>query len=140
MTLIKAMAAHKDPHLALLVNRATPLSHSLQSPAELLNLRKYCALLPTRALAQREREERNREVMMQSMQLRQNNPKPTTTKTELQGFKPDDPVYIQLNPHRSKWIKGTVIGFSYKNTSGHSYTIRTETGGVYIRNQKFIKP
>ena len=37
MTLTKAMAAHKDPHLAPLVYRATPLSHSLPSPAELLN-------------------------------------------------------------------------------------------------------
>ena len=81
MTLIKAMAAHKDPHIALLVYRATPLSHSLPSPAELLNLRKYHALLPARALAQRKREERNREVMMQSMQLRQNNPKATTTQS-----------------------------------------------------------
>ena len=27
-----------------------------------------------------------------------------------------------------------------QNTSGCSYKIQTETGGVYIRNQKFIKP
>ena len=104
------MAAHEDPHLALLIYRATPLSCNLPSPAEMLNLGKYHALLPTRALAQREREERNREVMIQSMQLRQNNLK--TTQTELQGFKPNDPVCIQLNPHRSKWIKGTVIELS----------------------------
>ena len=60
--------------------------------------------------------------------------------TELQGFKPNDPVYIQLNQYRSKWIKGTVIKLSYKNTSGCSYKIQTETGGVNIRNWKFIKP
>ena len=72
--------------------------------------------------------------MIQSMQLRQNNLK-TTTQTELQGFKPNNPVYIQLNPHRSKWIKGTVIELSYKNTSGCSYKMKMETGGVYIRNQ-----
>ena len=83
MTLIKAMAAHKDPHIALLVYRATPLSpavcHHQQSCH---NLRKYHrTLLPARALAQRKREERNREVMMQSMQLRQNNPKATTTQS-----------------------------------------------------------
>ena len=106
------MAGHEDPHLALLVYRATQLSHNLPSPAELLNLRKYHALLPTRGLAQSEKEERNREIMMQSMQLRKYNLK-RTTQTELQGFKPNDPVYIQLNPHRSKWIKGTVIQLSY---------------------------
>ena len=78
--------------------------------------------------------------MMQSMQLRQNNLKATTTQKELQGFQPNDTVYMQLNPDRSKWIKGTVIDLSYKNTSGHSYKVQTETGGVYIRNKKFSKP
>ena len=80
-TLIKTMATQEDPHLALLDYRATQLSHNLPSPAELLNSRRYCALLPNRALAQREREERNREVMMQSKQSMQNNQK--TTQTEL---------------------------------------------------------
>ena len=50
------MATQEDPHLTLLVNRATPLSHNLPSPTELLSSRKYHALLPTKALAQRERE------------------------------------------------------------------------------------
>ena len=39
----------------------------------------------------------------------------TTTQTELQCFKPNEAVYIQLNLHTSKWIKGTVIESSYKN-------------------------
>ena len=56
------MATQEDPHLTLLVNRATPLSHNLPSPTELLSSRKYHALLPTKALAQKERErERERE-------------------------------------------------------------------------------
>ena len=131
-TLIKTMATKEDPHLALLIYRATPLSHNLQSPAELLNLRRYSALLPTRVLAQRENEERNREVMKQ-LQSMQNNQK-TTTQTELQGFKQNEPVYIQLNPHRSKWKRGIVIKPSYENSSGCSYKVQTETGGVYIRN------
>ena len=54
-TLIKAMTTEEDLHLALLVYRATPLSHNLPSPAELLNSRRYLAFLPTRALAERER-------------------------------------------------------------------------------------
>ena len=134
-TLIKSMAIQGDPHSVLLVYKVTPLSHNLPSPVELLISRRYCVLLPTRALPQREREERNREVMMQSKQSMQNNQK--TTQTEVQGFKPND---IKLNPHRSKQIKGTVIELSYENNPGCSYKVQTETGGVNIRNQKFIKP
>ena len=44
----KCAAAGHDPHLALLVYRATPLTTSIPSPTELLNGRKYRALLPTR--------------------------------------------------------------------------------------------
>ena len=131
------MKTHILHYLSTGLHHSATVCHHQQS---CWKLRKYCALLPTRTLAQREREERNREVMMQSMQLRQNNPKATTTQPELQGFKPDDPVSIQLNLHRSKWIKDTVIELLYENTSGCSYKIQTETGGVYIRNEKFIKP
>ena len=115
-TLIKTMATHEDPHLALFIYRVTPHSHNLPSPAELVNSSKYHALLPTRALAQREREDRSRECHDAFYAIEEKQPKNNNTK--LQGFKLNDPVYIQLNPHRSKWIKGTVIELSYKNTSG----------------------
>ena len=67
------------------------------------------------------------------MQSKQSNLR-TTTQTELQDIKLNDPVYIQLNWHRSKWIKGTVLEISNENTSGHSYKVQTDIGGVYIRN------
>ena len=48
----KCAEARHDPYLAVLIYRATPLSNSIPSPAELLNGRKYRALLPTRTLMQ----------------------------------------------------------------------------------------
>lgn len=48
----KCAEARHDPYLAMLIYRATPLSNSIPSPAELLNGRKYRALLPTRTLMQ----------------------------------------------------------------------------------------
>ena len=47
-SLIKTMEEGEDIDLALLTYKATPLSHNLPSPAELLNSRKYRTLLPTR--------------------------------------------------------------------------------------------
>ncbi|RMX49494.1 hypothetical protein pdam_00023950, partial [Pocillopora damicornis] len=45
----KCAAAGHDPSLAMLIYRATPLTISIPSPAELLHRRKYRALLPTKS-------------------------------------------------------------------------------------------
>ena len=45
-SLTKAMEGGEDPHLAILSYITTPLNHSLPSPAELLNSRKFRCLLP----------------------------------------------------------------------------------------------
>ena len=45
-SLTKAMEGGEDPHLAILSYIMTPLNHSLPSPAELLNSRKFRCLLP----------------------------------------------------------------------------------------------
>ena len=47
-SLIKTIEEGDDVDLALLTYKTTPLNHRLPSPAELLNLRKYKTLLPTR--------------------------------------------------------------------------------------------
>ena len=46
-SLMKTMEEGEDVNLALLTYKTTPLSHSLPSPAELFNSRKYNTLLPT---------------------------------------------------------------------------------------------
>ena len=45
-SLTKAMEGGEDLHLAILSYITTPLNHSLPSPAELLNSRKFRCLLP----------------------------------------------------------------------------------------------
>ena len=45
-SLSKAIEGGEDPHLAILAYATTPLNHSLPSPAELLNTRKYRCILP----------------------------------------------------------------------------------------------
>ena len=60
----KSAAAGHDPHLAMLGYRATPLTTSIPSPAELLNGRKYRALLPTRTPIQSPHSQVVREQMV----------------------------------------------------------------------------
>ena len=45
-SLTKAIEGGEDPHLAILTYVTTPLNHSLLSPAELLNSRRYRCILP----------------------------------------------------------------------------------------------
>lgn len=61
----KCAAAGQDPNLAMLIYRATPRSTSIPSPAELLNGRKYRALLPTRSLMQNAHGQIVREQMVE---------------------------------------------------------------------------
>ena len=46
------MEGGEDPHLAILAYATTPLNHSLPSPAELLNSRKYRCILPVQVKQQ----------------------------------------------------------------------------------------
>ena len=51
-SLTKAMEGGEDPHLAILAYATTSLNHSLPSPAELLNSRKYRCILPVQVKQQ----------------------------------------------------------------------------------------
>ena len=55
-SLLKTIEEGEDVNLALLTYKTTLLSHSLPSPAELLNSRKYKTLLPTRIVPTRLQE------------------------------------------------------------------------------------
>ena len=61
----KCMAAGHDHYLTMLIHRATPSSSSLPASAELLNGRKYSALLPTRSLMQNAQRQLVREHMVE---------------------------------------------------------------------------
>ena len=63
-SLTKAMEGGEDLHLAILTYATTPLNHSLPSPAELLNSRKYRCLLPVR-VKQQNHTHRYRNIMQQ---------------------------------------------------------------------------
>ena len=63
-SLTKAMEGGEDLHLAILSYITTPLNHSLPSPAELLNCRKFRCLLPLQ-LQQPKHIQRHRKVMQE---------------------------------------------------------------------------
>ena len=78
-SLNKAIEGEEDPHLAILSYIITPLNHSLPSPAELLNSRKYRCLLPIQTKIHSHQHRK---------QCRDINPGNQHTTTEMQGTCP----------------------------------------------------
>ena len=88
-----------DPHIAMLLYRATPLQSGIASPAELLSQRRYQTTLP---IKNREpiRSRNHRETMPKSRDNREEyfNKKAT----DYRHLQMHEPIYVQLNPDKAK--------------------------------------
>ena len=122
----------EDLHLAMLSYLTTPLNHSLPSPAELLNSRKFRCLLPLQ-IRQQNHIWQYRNVMQ--CQKHEHAKHYNKSARDLPGLKTGNAVYVQLVSNVRKWIPGIVI----ERISARSYKVKTIQGGVYIRNRKFIR-
>ena len=132
-SLTKAMEVGEDPHLAILTYATTPLNHSLPSPAELLNSRKYRCILPVQ-VKQHNHTHRYRNIM-QRQKHHQTKYYNRNTR-DLPSLKTGRPVYVQLVPKTRNWMPGHIT----ERLSSRTYKVKTYNGGIYIRNRKFIKP
>ena len=104
--LTKAMEGGEDPHLAILSYITTPLNHSLSSPAELLNSRKFRCLLPLQ-IRQQNHTQQYRNVMQ--CQKHEQAKHYNKSVRDLPSLKMGNAVYIQLGPNTRKWILGIII-------------------------------
>ena len=102
----KCTAAGHDPHLAMLVYRATPLTTSIPSPAELLNGRKYRALLPTRTPIRSPHSQVVREQMVKDNEkMCEHHHKAAR---DLPSFPQNQKVDVQVHPQCNQWTPATV--------------------------------
>ena len=94
-SLTKAMEGGEDPHLAILSYITTPLNHSLPSPAELLNSRKFRCILPIQIKwhnhTQQYRNIMQKQKSLQATHYNQN-------ARDLPSLKTGRTVYVQLIP------------------------------------------
>ena len=105
-SLTKAIEGGEDPHLAILAYATTPLNHSLPSPAELLNSRKYRCILPVQ-VKQQNLTHKYRNIMQRQKQQQTNYYNRNTR--DLPSLKTGRPVYVQLVPKTRNWIPGYII-------------------------------
>ena len=136
MSMKKCLASGHDFNLAMLVYRATPQSNKLPPPAEMLNNRKFRALLPMRSVQTAHQREAVHDQML--MQQARQSPHYNKSARDLPPLHPNQPVYLQQDP-KSLWKPAIVteIPSDYKSCS---YTVQTEDGSQLNCNRRFIKP
>ena len=125
-----------DPHMAMLLYRATPLQSGMASPAELLSQRRYQTTL---SIKNREpvRSRNHRETMAKSRDKREEYfNKKTTDYRQLQMH---EPIYVQLDPDKTTWQKANVIGTPTENNQ-RSHKIQLPTGQRFTRNRRHLRP
>jgi len=121
----KCAAAGHDPNLAMLSYRATPLTTSIPSPAELLNGRRYRALLPTRSPIQnpccqvvREQMVKHKDKMCEHY---------NKTARDLPSLPQNQRVYVQVHPQCNQWTPATVSKTPVASQP-RSYSVETTNG------------
>ena len=132
----KAILSKRDPYLALLEYRNTPISDTLGSPAQRLMGRRTKTLLPTTA------------KLLQPKLIN-----PQTVRKELRQRKTRQKIYYDrhtatLKPltvgdtvmmrAKGKWEPATVIAISADGP--RSYIVNTPSGQKYRRNRRHLKP
>ena len=129
----KASNSQTDPYLAFLHWRATPISHNLASPGELLFQRKLRSTLPTNATHSRDHEN-----TFQALQARQETQKANfdfrhARRQELPDLQADQTVHVQQpNGH---WHPAVIVA----KHSDRSYIVRDTNGNTVRRNRQHIR-
>ena len=122
-----------DTNLALLVLRATPLSHSLPSPAELLNTRKYKTNLPAH-INPPTAHDHTYELLRRSQQS--SSERYNKHSRALPELNPGQSVYVQ-DPSSKRWNPATVKDIA---STPRSYIIEKAGGGLLRRNRIHLRP
>ena len=133
LALTKAKQDGKDPDLALLCIRSTPLSPKIPSPLELLTGRKPRANLPTKCT-----QSHSDDMVRDLLQDRQSTQKAYHDKKakDLPPLTPGQLVRFQNKPS-STWKEGVILE---KLQEPRSYILETPTGKTFRRNRVHIRP
>jgi transposase InsO family protein len=132
----KCKVSGSDAHVALLQYRAMPLKSGMASPAELLNQRKYSAILPvTSTLTEIQRSEHRKMQSDRDVTRDYYNQRAR----EYRELDIHEPVYVQSNPQVSRWQKATVVDTPSESTP-RSYRVQLDSGQELQRNRIHLRP
>ncbi|XP_039300082.1 uncharacterized protein K02A2.6-like [Nilaparvata lugens] len=128
----KSSVNNKDPYLALLEYRNTPISESLPSPAEILFKRKLNGLLPYFAP---NKLQMSGEEIKNKLQDRQDKQKFYFDKSARKGRSYGALENVFIPDKQNKLVHAQVVG---EHKHPRSYNIKLENGNVVRRNTRHI--
>ena len=102
----KAEESGSDPHLAMLIYRATPIRPGQLSPGEMLSERKFRAILPIHQYLHPNLEIGREAQIQQKQAQRDDYDRPAKKLQDIQQFQS---VQFQLDPKKPIWQKATVV-------------------------------
>ena len=129
----KANQEGRDPHLALLEYRNTPISGLSYSPSQLLMSRIMRDKMPTSASLLIPKVPESAYDMLKLWQQKQKQYFDQGTRP-LSKLEVGDSVRVKFG---RTWTPGIISG---KHSSPHSYLVTTENGRIYRRNRRVINP
>lgn len=126
-----------DPYLALLSYRATPISHHLDSPAQLLTKRKFKTLLPMSNRASCTADSGDVKEQLKKQQEYYGQYYNQKAGPALKPLHPGQPVRV-LDHQTQTWQPGTVLRAAKEP---RSYIVKNDTTeGVYRRTRSHLRP
>ena len=125
-----------DPHMALLLYRATPLESGMASPAELLNQRRYQTTLPIKTTRNQLQRHMRKHMQRKKEEMSDRFNKRARQYHELQLHQP---VYVQLNPENRQWQRATITK-TPNDAAPRSYEVQLPSGQTFKRNRIHIRP
>ncbi|XP_045761442.1 uncharacterized protein K02A2.6-like [Maniola jurtina] len=128
----KALYEKRDPYLAILEFRNTPISNTIASPAENLFNRKLRGIIPMTKKAFNPKVDRN---LRRNLVHRQEKDRfyYNRNKVNLRNLELGEHVFFKTG---RVWKKGIIKGKIYDRT----YKILSQNGRMFVRNRIYIKP
>jgi hypothetical protein len=133
----RAKSSGEEPLLSVQTYRATPMSHKLPSPAEMLFGRKIRTTMPVKNKVT-DQQQVEREIKIDNKRSQQDKfDKMARTFEELQEFQK---VLVQLDKEKSFRRPATIVKVPSEATSGpRTYQVQTQDGARYFRNRRCIR-
>jgi transposase InsO family protein len=132
--LTRARDSGTDPQLAMLIYRTTPFKAGVASPSELLNGRRYQALIPMKGRLSSCQEYSRERLLNNRQQVIDKYNEQAKNRSDLQEMQK---VWFQKDPNQPRWEEATVVQVT---DQPRSYVVQKGDGAQYQRTSRHVRP
>lgn len=136
LILKKCVLDKKDPYLAMLEYRNTPISNGLPSPSQILNSRRLRGIIPVTDKVLKKQVVSNKSIKrIFEKQKEKEKDRYDRNARDLQELKINDVVRVKVDLENKDWRKGIIVN---KASRPRCYIVKLDSGRILERNRKFL--